>query len=124
MGDRMAQRKERRRFPRIKDENISVQLSGEGFNAITQSLDVSASGIYCKTDRHIPVMTRVQVVLSLPGRTKTSSPTTMNIDGVVVREHPVKKDGRIQHYDVAIFFNTLLPREREKLIQYISRKSK
>jgi hypothetical protein len=69
-------------------------------------------------------MTRVQVVLSLPGRTKTSSPTTMNIDGVVVREHPVKKDGRIQHYDVAIFFNTLLPREREKLIQYISRKSK
>ncbi len=119
----MVQRRERRRFPRIKDENISVQLSGEGFDTITQSLDVSASGIYCKTDRHIPVMTRVQVVLSLPGKTKTSIPTTMNIDGVVVREHPVKKDGRVQHYDVAIFFNTLLPREREKLVQYINKRS-
>ncbi len=117
-------RKERRRYPRIKDKDISLKLAGDGFDTISQSLDVSASGVYCKVDRRIPLMTRVQVVLSLPGRTKTSSPTTMDIDGVVVREHPVKKNGRVQYYDVAIFFNTLLPKEREKLVQYINRKSK
>jgi len=115
---------ERRRYPRIKDDNISIQLSGDGFNAITQSLDVSASGIYCKVDRHIPVMTRLQIVLSLPGKGRSSRKVTMNIDGVVVREHPVKKDGRVQHYDVAIFFNTLLPRERETLVKYINNRSK
>lgn len=120
----MTEKKERRRYPRIKDDNIEVKLSGEGFDTITQSLDVSASGIYCKVNEHMPLMTRVQVLLSLPGRTPSSSPTTMNVDGVVVREHPVKKDGCIQHYDVAIFFNTLLPKERDKLVKYINGRMK
>lgn len=115
---------DRRKFPRIRDKNISVKLSGDDFNAITQSLDVSASGIYCKIDRHIPIMTRVQVILSLPGKSGSSASTTMTIDGVVVREHAVKADGRVQHYDIAIFFNTLLPKERKALVQYINRKSK
>jgi len=121
-GIRMGEKVERRRFPRIKDENISVKLSGEGVSAITQSLDVSASGIYCKVDKRIPLMTIVQVLLSVPGKGKTSN--TMNLDGVVVREHPVKKDGRLLHYDIAIFFNTLLPKERRRLVQYINRRLK
>jgi len=120
----MEKRVERRRFPRIKDKDISVKLAGGGVSTISQSLDVSASGIYCKVDRHIPLMTRVQVVLTFPGRTKSSAPVTMDLDGVVVREHPVKKDGRVQYHDVAIFFNTLTPRERKSLVQYITRRSK
>ncbi|MBL7072420.1 MAG: PilZ domain-containing protein [Candidatus Omnitrophica bacterium] len=118
----MGEKVERRKFPRVRDENISVKLSGEGFTAITQSLDVSASGIYCKVDRRIPLMTRVQVLLSVPGKGKTSASSTMNIEGVVVREHPVKKDGALQHYDIAIFFSALLPKERKRLVQYINRK--
>ncbi|MCK5450673.1 MAG: PilZ domain-containing protein [Candidatus Omnitrophica bacterium] len=113
---------ERRKYPRVKDKNISVKLFGGGISTITQSLDVSASGIYCKIVKRVPIMTKVQVLLSLPGKTKGAAPVTMDIDGVVVREHPVKKDGKIKHYDVAIFFNTLMPKERECLIKYINRK--
>jgi hypothetical protein len=120
----MTERTERRRFPRVKDKNIGVKLSGEGFNAMTQSLDVSASGIYCKVDRRVPLMTKVQVVVSLPGKTKSSSGTKLELDGVVVREHPVKKEGHVDHYDIAIFFNTLMPRERDKLVQHINRQVK
>lgn len=120
----MSEKQERRRHPRIKDKDISIKLSGDGFNAITQSLDVSASGVYCKVDRQIPLMTRVQIVLSIPtGKKPASSSDSMTIDGVVVREHPVKENGKITHYDVAIFFNTLLPREKEKLVRYIERKA-
>ncbi len=115
----MAQKQERRKYPRIKDENISIKLCSEGFTTITQSLDVSASGIYCKVKEHIPVMTRVQLKLSLPGKTKKSPSETMDIDGVIVREHPVIKNGKVEHYDLAIFFNTLLPKERRKIVQYI-----
>lgn len=117
----MEQKKERRKYPRIKDDNVSVKLSGEGFNTITQSLDLSASGVYCKVTERIPLMTRVQVVLVLPAKQNSSS-VTMNIDGVVVREQPVKKDERVEHYDIAIFFNTLLAKERKQLEQYINRK--
>jgi len=120
----MERKVERRRFPRIKDKNISVKLSGDGVDTITQSLDVSASGIYCKVDRHMPLMTRVQIVLYLPGKTKSSAPITMNLDGVVVREHPVMTEGKVQYHDVAIFFNTLTPKERKQLVQYIDKRSK
>ena len=78
----MVQRKERRRYPRIKDKDIGVKLSGEGFDTISQSLDVSASGIYCKVKERIPMMTRLQIVLSLPGKSKSSS-RKMDIEGVV-----------------------------------------
>jgi len=122
-GGHMSEKRERRRHPRIKDKDISIKLSGDGFNAITQSLDVSASGVYCKVDRQIPLMTRVQIVLSIPGINPSPSSDSMTIDGVVVREHPVKENGKITHYDVAIFFNTLLPKERKKLVRYIERKS-
>jgi len=120
----MVQGHERRRFPRIKDRDISIELTAEGFSTITQSLDVSASGIYCKVDRHIPVMTRMQVILKLPKEAKSSKFITMKIDGVVVREHLVKKEQDKKYYDVAIFFNTLTSSERNILIQYINNKMK
>ncbi|MFH1836795.1 MAG: PilZ domain-containing protein [Candidatus Omnitrophota bacterium] len=120
----MVRPEERRRYPRIKDDRISIKLSADGCETITQSLDVSASGLYCKVAQRIPLMTRVQVVLSLPGLKKGSPAVTMDVDGVVVREHPVKEGDKVQHYDVAIFFNTLLPRERERLIKYINSRSK
>lgn len=115
---------ERRRYPRIKDKDISVKLSGDGFSAITKSLDVSASGIYCKVKEHMPLMTRVQIVLSIPGKGPSCPPVNINTEGVVVREHPVKKDGKVDHYDIAIFFNVLTQKERAALVHYIDHKSK
>jgi hypothetical protein len=116
----MSGRVERRKHPRLQDKNISIKLSGDGINAITQSLDVSASGVYCKVDRKIPLMTRVGITLSLPAVKGVSKAVTMDLDGVVVREHAVKNDGKIEHYDIAIFFNTLMPRERRELMEYIN----
>lgn len=114
---------ERRKHPRIKDNDISVKLSGDGFDTITQSLDVSASGIYCKIDRRMPLMTRVQLMLVIPGK-QGAAPINLNIDGVVVREHAVLKEGVVQHYDVAIFFDSLMPKERKLIADYIESKVK
>lgn len=119
---RIMKNAERRKFPRIKDKEIAVKLSGEGFNTITQSLDVSASGIYCKVDRRIPLMTRVQLALVIPGKT-SSHANTLKVEGVVVREHPVINNGKVQHYDVAIFFDSLSPEERRMITQYIETKT-
>ena len=118
----MTLKNERRKFPRIKDKDISIQIRSEDFHTITQSLDVSASGIYCKVTERIPLMTRLAIVLALPGKNKDSSQILMNVEGVVVREHPVVRDGEVVHHDVAIFFNNLTPSEREKLSKYIKTK--
>ena len=113
---------ERRKSPRVKDKGIEIQLKGEGFGVITQSLDVSASGVYCKITSSVPLMTRLEIVLALPGEEKGAPPIILHIEGVVVREHPVVRDGKTEHYDVAIFFNFLRAGDREKLVDYIDRR--
>lgn len=119
----MSDSNERRSHKRIKDQDISVKLSGEGFSAITQSLDVSASGLYCKVENKIPVMTRLKIALSVPPCKNGASARTITVEGVVVREHPVYDDGQVHHYDVAIFFDSISPRNKKVLNQYISQKS-
>lgn len=108
-------KEERRRFPRIKDEGLSLEVKLGDFDTITHTLNISASGIYCKLNKEIPLMSRVRLVLVLPGR-------RLEVDGVVVREHPVIIDGQTKHYDVAIFFDNLNEKDRETIADYVSQR--
>ncbi len=114
---------ERRTFPRITDEGLSLKLNTGDFDTITHTLNLSASGIYCKVDKEIPLMSRVNLMLMLPGATKDDK-IALEVSGVVVREHPVIIDGATKHYDVAIFFEDLSPKNREIILSYISNREK
>ncbi|KJJ83974.1 Type IV pilus assembly PilZ domain protein [Candidatus Omnitrophus magneticus] len=118
----MTEVKERRKHPRIQDPDIGIQLSAGGFDMLTQSLNISASGIFCSVKERIPLMTRLQIVLSLPEKTKQISATVLNLEGIVVRENPVMNKDKIKHYDLAICFNSLTYREKTKLAEYINSK--
>ena len=107
---------ERRSFPRLHDEGLSVKLNAGDFDIITHTQDISASGLYCKVSKPIPIMSRVSLSLML------SENTPLDIEGVVVREHPVVIDGVTKHYDIAIFFDSLSEKNKEDIQSYISRK--
>lgn len=114
---------ERRSFPRITDEGLPLKLNIGDFDAMTHTLNLSASGLYCKVDRALPLMSRVRLVLMVPESSKDDKPLkNLEVDGVVVREHPVIIDGQIKHYDVAIFFENLSPKNREMITAYITSK--
>ena len=116
---------ERRSFPRVRDEGLSLRLNAGDFDTVTHTLDISASGIYCKIDREIPIMSRVRLKLMVPDSAKSSKNTIeLDVDGVVVREHPVIIDGVIKHYDAAIFFDNLSEKNSEIIQNYISNKKK
>ncbi|MDD5428853.1 MAG: PilZ domain-containing protein [Candidatus Omnitrophica bacterium] len=116
---------ERRSFPRLRDEGLSLKLKADDFDAVTHTLDISASGIYCKIDKEIPLMSRVKVKLMVPDTVKQDKAVKeLDVDGVVVREHPVIIDGVIKHYDAAIFFDSLSSKNRELIQNYISSKKK
>ena len=116
---------ERRLFPRVRDEGLSLRLNSGDFDTVTHTLDVSASGIYCKIDREIPIMSRVRIKLMVPDSSKADKPTKeLDVDGVIVREHPVIIDGVIKHYDAAIFFDNLSEKDREIIQNYISSKKR
>lgn len=115
--------KERRKFPRVKDDLLSLKVKLGDFDAIAHTLDISASGLYCKIDKEIPLMSRVRLILMIPDLSKEPQELkSLEVDGVVVRGHPVIIDGQTKHYDVAIFFEDLSPKHREIISNYIARK--
>lgn len=115
--------RERRSFPRIREEGLSLKLNIGDFDVMTHTLNVSASGVYCKVEKEIPLMSRVRMVLMIPDVSGEDGPVkNLEVDGVVVREHPVIVNGRTKHYDVAIFFDNLSPENRETISGYITSK--
>jgi len=114
---------ERRRAPRIADEGLSLKVKGGDFDIMTHTLNISASGIYCKVEKELPLMSRVQLMLMIPDSAKDGKGNVgVEVDGVVVRQHPVIIDGRVKHYDIAIFFENLSPKHRDMISAYIARK--
>lgn len=118
----MAQQ-ERRRAPRIHDEELSLQLHAGSVDAVAHTLNISASGLYCKVDREMPLMSRVNLMLMIPDTSGGARlARNVEVEGVVVRAHPVIIDGTVRHYDIAIFFDNLSPKARELITGYIARK--
>jgi len=119
----MVEDNERRKYPRVRDNRISLKVKAASFDStISQSLNISASGVYCKVDKEVPLLSRVKIILMLPIDAKTDGGKMAKIEteGVVVREHPVIVDGNVIHYDVAIFFDSLSVKDRESIKVYVS----
>lgn len=115
---------ERRVAHRIKDEELPLKIVVGGFDTSTHTLNISSSGLYCKVGKEIPLMSRVKLMLMIPDPVKNDKEAKgVEVDGVVVRTHPVIIGGETKHYDVAIFFDTAPePRAKEIIAGYIARK--
>ncbi len=126
-GHNQEKQDEKRGYPRLRDANISLKVKSNDIDIITKSLDISASGVYCKVEKEIPLMSRIRVVLIVP-RPKTDNALAPQIvkietDGVVVREHPVIIGKKIAHYDVAIFFDNISAKDRKALLEYTNQRA-
>ncbi len=112
---------ERRTCPRVSDDKVALQLKIDQFDAITHTLNISASGVYCKVPKELPLMSRVKLMLIFPDPgDAVDKKRSVDVTGVVVREHPVIINGEVKHYDVAIFFDNLSKQERELISQYVA----
>jgi hypothetical protein len=114
---------ERRKFPRLKDETLSLKLRLDDFDSVTHTLNISSSGVYCKIDKELPLMSRVRLMLMMPDtRQEGACLKSLEVNGIVVRQHPVIIDGVTKHYDVAIFFEGLSPKDKDAINNYIANK--
>jgi len=115
---------ERRVSQRIRDEELPLKVTVGGFDTSTHTLNISSSGLYCKVDKNIPLMSRVKLKLMIPNPAKSEKEVRgIDVEGVVVRAHPVIMNGEIKHYDIAVFFDTALePKARELIDNYIAGK--
>lgn len=102
--------RERRRSPRISHK-VSLTVKTDSFDLVSESLNLSSSGVYCQTDTLIPAMTKVNILLVLSDNSK------LRCKGVVVRCEKSKKASA--KFDTAIFFNEISSRDSEYLLSYI-----
>lgn len=109
----------------LKDVNqaslsVPVKIQDKDTSIVTKTTNVTSSGAYCNTDKPLPLLSKVVLTLLIPSRGKKGkSDKKVECKGTVVRTHPVIVEGRIQSYDVAIYFDELSPADSKLITQYI-----
>lgn len=109
---------ERRRAPRV-ESRLPVTLTHEAGALAASTRDISESGAYCTLRRFIPLMTKLQIHLDLPGRLRSTRSTRIACQGVVVRVEPPKPIPRRSRYHLAIFFNDMGDGDRARIARYV-----
>ena len=102
----------RRRAPRIPHQ-LPLHLTHDEQDLITKTENVSASGAYCTVTRFLPLMTKLQIRLQIPG-----GPTIV-CEAAVVRIEPPKPAANRAAYQVAVFFTDLSAHDRSVLAHYV-----
>lgn len=112
---------ERRQTPRVS-ERLSLSVGDDDAAIHTETMNLSAAGVYCVLERCIAPMTKLQLELELPGRPKI---TRVRCCGVVVRAeafmpHPEVVPPPAQpRFQTAILFTELAPRDRQAISAFV-----
>lgn len=116
-------RSERRRAPRA-DARLSMRVDHgprDGAQIVTESQNISASGIYCQCSEYFAPASKVALTIVLPKLPGTRSPKELiKVEGIVVRceQGGAKKAAR--HYDLACMFSALEPDLRRRLEDFVA----
>ncbi len=108
---------ERRKDPRLNN-NVPLKISGDSGEIVTESGNISRSGVYCKVNTYIDPMTKLKICLLLPMQRNGKSVIKKIVcRGVVVRTEPSIGEGE---YNIAIFFNDIAHKDAEYIADYVN----
>ncbi|MFP4472245.1 MAG: PilZ domain-containing protein [Candidatus Omnitrophota bacterium] len=116
MNDHKNEQNERRRYPRV-DSSLPVKICTTEFDAVTETQNLSRSGVYCRVSNYIEPMTKLDIQLLLTIRRKDKNQTRkISCGGVVVRTEAIPDSGA---YHVAIFFYDIQEKDSSVLKEYV-----
>lgn len=107
-------RPERRLYPRI-EKSLPLEILANGYDFVTNTMNLSCVGVYCRVDKYIPPFTKITIKLMLPIASNRQN-CEVECRGVVVRTEDEKQGG----FNIAIFFNEINGNQKKKISQYIS----
>lgn len=110
--------KEKRKYPRLSKE-LPLKIATKETDLVAQTTNLSCNGAYCSVGEPLPLMTKLQITLLLPPKDKNPAQksTKIKCKGVIVRN---KKNAVNNSYNIAIFFEQIREKERDKLEDYIN----
>jgi c-di-GMP-binding flagellar brake protein YcgR len=124
----MAQRKttrrsERRRAPRA-DARLSMRVDPsqrDGAQIVTESQNISASGIYCQCGEYFSPASKVALTIVLPKLPGTrTAKELVKVEGIVVRCEPCSGRQAQGKFDMACMFCELDERLKARLDEFVT----
>jgi len=104
---------ERRKKPRA-EATMDLRFDVAGRSGLAHVRDISGSGVRCMTDRPMPLMTQVALVIQLPS---TAGAREIACRGAVVRSAPAGGDST---FETAIFFTHMSDADRLRVEEFVS----
>lgn len=102
---------ENRRYPRKESQlQFEIKLDIKEFTLTGETKDISCNGLFYHTNKPIPEMTSLKILLKLPD-------DYVECEGTVVRVEKSAYEENI--YNIAIFFNNISKIEKQKIMHYI-----
>jgi len=105
---------ERRRYPRI-ETSIPMNLMADKRNVSAETINLSMSGVYCRVNRPVEIMTSLEIILMLPDEGAPDDVMYVECEGIVVRDEKMENC-----HHLSIFFNEIERNEKRKLATYIA----
>ncbi len=106
---------ERRQHPRL-EQKLPLKIAANGYDFCTTTENISCVGAYCRVNKYIPPFTKITARLDLPMKSGAKADKCVECSGVIVRTEDENTGG----FNIAIFFNHITDRERQKISKYIS----
>ena len=120
-----SRRSERRRSLRA-DARLSMRVEGhhddgDSTQVVTESQNISASGVYCTSTHFLAPLSKVLLTIVLPRLPGSSSNKELiKCDGIVVRCEPASPKRSEKHFELACMFSELDERRRILLEEFVT----
>lgn len=116
---------DRRRAQRVNANlKLEVRVPGDGARTATlQTINISSSGVYFRSDHFLPAMTRLamDIEVTVPGPDGGEPGTAMvPCEGLVVRSVPEAETAGCDDYEIAVFFTSISPEGMANLERHIA----
>lgn len=111
---------DRRRAVRVPAKLAMEIRISDTDTAKVESINVSANGVYFTSDKYIPELTKLDITLDLPtAKDVEARGDAVVCSGVVVRTEPPEERIGVDRYEIACYFTSIDPSDREALESYI-----
>ncbi|MDP8233301.1 MAG: PilZ domain-containing protein [Candidatus Saelkia tenebricola] len=108
----------RRKYCRI-ETCLPLKLFFADTDFITDTINISSGGVYCRVDSYVPLMTKFRIIMFVPIAGKKSH--KVECEGIVVRTEPENPSADVKNYNIAIFFSRMKKSDRAKVTDYVKK---
>ena len=114
---------ERRRAQRVDASlaiNLHLDLPGDAESGELETINVSSTGVYFRSDRYIEPMTKL--AMSFDVDLGDDAPRAVECEGIVARVQPELPSDEVDFYEMAVFFTTIDAESLHNLERYVELK--